>query len=171
MGFSRYYDQDVTVPANTPIGAPVAVTSALETNHLDRIEIDVPDGHDRNTGVRVLSNGTVIVPFNVSGWIIANDHYFTIPFDDDITVGSLVIQAYNTDVYQHTFYVRFVMRNSALAATGGVVSEQIPGTVAPGAQDAVAALAVTPADLGTLQPVAPPAPDLGPPAAPGGGPS
>lgn len=169
MVFTRYYDQPITAPAGTPITAPVSIPVTLETNHLERIEIDVPDGHDRQTGIRVTSNGTVIVPFSPTGFIVANDHYFTIPFDDDITVGDLVIQAYNTDVFDHTFYLRFVMANSQSALTANVVSAQIGGTVAPGTDVAVAALAVTPDDLAAAQLGAPPIPDLPVPvvAAPG----
>jgi hypothetical protein len=170
MVFTRYYDQDLTAPANTPIAAPVSVTPALETNHLERIEVDVPDGHARLTGIRFLGGGTIIVPFSQNGWIVANNHYFAIPFDDDITAGDISVQAYNTDVFPHTFYIRFVLSNRALAAADTIVSAQVPGTVAPGADAAVAALAVTPDDLATAGDAAPAAPPPGPPAAPGAGP-
>jgi hypothetical protein len=165
--FTRYYDQSVVAPAKTPITAPVSIPVALETNHLERIEIDVPDGHDRQTGIQFVSNGTVIVPFSANGFIVANNHYFEIPFNDDITTGDIVIQAYNTDIFDHTFYVRFVMSNSQLAAAANIVSSQNPGTVAPGADQGVAALAVTPDDLAATPPVTPPSPDLSPAVVPG----
>jgi hypothetical protein len=159
--FTRYYDQDVLAPAKTPITAPVSIPVTLETNHLERIEVDVPDGHDRQTGIQFVSNGTVIVPFSANGFIVANNHYFEIPFNDDITAGDIIIRAYNTDIFDHTFYVRFVMSNSQLPAAANVVSAQVPGTVAPGADQAVGSLAVTPDDLAGAPGTLPPAPDTG----------
>lgn len=163
MVFTRYYDQSITAPANTPASSPAQIPVALETNHLDRIEIDVPDGHDRQTGIRITDNGSVIVPFSLNGFIVANNHYFDIPFDDDITAGDLVIQAYNTDVFDHTFYVRFVVRNSTIAATSGIVSVQQSGTTAFGVDQAVAGLAVTPDDLAAAGPQTPAPVPAGPP--------
>lgn len=163
MVFTRYYDQAITAPANTPASSPAQIPVPLETNHLDRIEIDVPDGHDRQTGIRITDNGSVIVPFSLNGFIVANNHYFTIPFDDDITVGDIVIQAYNTDVFDHTFYVRFVVRNSAVAASSQIVSAQQPGTVATNADQSVAGLAVTPDDLAAAGPQLPAPVPTGPP--------
>jgi hypothetical protein len=150
VAFTRYYNQAITAPAGTTPAAPAAVALTLETNHLDRIEIDVPDGHDRQTGIRILSNGTVIVPFSLNDWIVANNHYFTIPFDDDITTGDLVLQAYNQDVFDHTFYVRFVMANSAIPLAAGVVSTAGTVTLPPATADQVAQLAAAPtaADAG-----------------------
>lgn len=166
MVFTRYYSQSITAPANTPIAAPVSITPVLETNHLCAIEIDVPDGHDRQTGIQFLNNGTVIIPFSQNGFIVANDHYFNIPFDDDVTQGDITVRAYNTDVFDHTFYVRFVIQNSASPLAANVVSAQIPGTVTPGSDQAVAGLAVTPDVLAAAAALAPPAPPAGPPAAP-----
>lgn len=126
----------------------------------------MPDGHDRATGIQIVSNGTVIVPFSGNAFIVANSHYFTIPFDDNITVGDLRIQAYNTDVFDHTFYLRFVLSNSVSAVAANVVSSQVPGTVAPADQVTIATLAVTPDDLAVASIPPPPAPDLTVPLAP-----
>lgn len=156
MVFTRYYDQDITAPAGTLITAPVSVVPQLEDNMLERIEIDVPDGHDRLTGIRIAGQSMVIVPFSLNGWIVANNHYFEIPFNDHVSPGDITIQAYNTDVFPHTFYVRFVMSNLALAVTAAVVSAQIRGTVPANADQAVAAVQVTPDDLAAAQLATPP---------------
>lgn len=154
MTFTRYYNQPITATAGTTPASPASIPLTLETNHLDRIEIDVPDGHDRQTGIRILSNGTVIVPFSLNDWIVANDHYFTIPFDDDITNTDLVIQAYNTDVFDHTFYLRFVMANTTVPLASAVVSSAGTVSVTAATSAAVAGLAaVPPAADTTLPPV------------------
>lgn len=155
MTFTRYYNQVITAVAGTTPAAPTSVALTLETNHLDRIEIDVPDGHDRQTGVRILSNGTVIVPFSLNDWIVANDHYFTIPFDDDITIGDLVIQAYNQDVFDHSFYLRFVVANMTVPLAANVVSASGTVSVTPGAVAAVADLSAVPPPVDTTLPPVP----------------
>lgn len=161
MAFTRYYDKSVTAPAGTSAFLPTSVAIALEDAHLERIEIDVPDGHDRQTGIRILGNGTPIVPFSLTEYIVANDHYFTIPFDDDIGANDLSVQAFNTDVFDHTFYLRFVISNRQVAASAGIVTTQQAGTVATGADAGVAGLAVTPDDLAAAQlGTPPPVPDL-----------
>lgn len=107
----RLYYTVATIPAGTPISAPVSQAWPLEDNQLVDVTIEVPDGHCGLTGVRILWAQQQIVPFANDSYLVANDRVLNYPFDDYITSSGLVIEGYNNDIFPHSFYVTALITN------------------------------------------------------------
>lgn len=112
----RLYAISVTVPANTPRAAPVDVALPLEDAQLTRFDITVPDGHNGLTGLRVLWSGQQIVPWGNNSFIVANNRTIPVAFNDYITASGVVFEAFNTDVFAHTFYIELTISDSPTRA-------------------------------------------------------
>ena len=101
----RLYLHSVTVPAGTLQAAPHSEPFPLEDAYLILINLILPKGHSGYTGIRILRSGQEIVPYSNTKFIVSNDRVIPISFRSAINASGLVIQAYNTDVYDHTFYL------------------------------------------------------------------
>lgn len=149
----RFYRFTVTVPSGTAIAAPAAVALPLEDATLKRIEITIPDGHNGLTGIRILWANQQIIPWGNNSWIVANGRIILISFDDEMTVTGLVAQGYNTDVFDHSFYIDVTISDlpsaqqmANNAAAGAVILPASTVTVADPLGPA-ALLASLPADV------------------------
>lgn len=116
---TRLYELDVTIPAGTAKSAAVVTPWPLENNILDTITVVIPSGHCGFTGVRVLQASQQIVPWGNSSYIVANDEKIPIDINIEIGASAITVQAYNTDVYAHTFYLRAAVRDIPLPAPSG----------------------------------------------------
>lgn len=105
----RIYSISVTVPAGTPIGAPVSVPWVTEDNTISDIELEIPPGHNGLTGIRITKGDIQLVPWSKNQWIVANDYSRVFPVGVYIPTGDLKINAYNTGSYPHTFYLRMTV--------------------------------------------------------------
>lgn len=101
----QYTPLTVVVPAGTAIASPLAVTWTLYPGWLESVKIDIPKGHKRLTGIRVTYKGTPVIPFHSTTWILGDGQTHTVPFRDQVMNTGLVVQAYNTDAWPHTFYL------------------------------------------------------------------
>lgn len=106
---SRIETFDVTIPAATAIATPQSTALPFNEGVVQRLEIRVPPGPSGLMGFRITHSGEVVIPNNRDNWIITDDE--KIPWDlDDYPVGSAWgITAYNTDIYPHTVYLRFLV--------------------------------------------------------------
>lgn len=121
----RVYESQFTVPAGTAIAAPVSQPVVLEDARLDTVRVLVPDGHSGLTGLRITWGGTQIMPINAGQWIISNDEIFDWPADEEVTANGLSLTGYNTDIYPHTFYLRFQVSDRTGSLVAGVQSGQL----------------------------------------------
>jgi hypothetical protein len=121
----RVYESQFTVPAGTAIAAPVTQPLVLEDAHLDTVRVLVPDGHSGLTGLRITWGGVQILPINPGTWIISNDEIFDWPADDEVTANGLSLAGYNTDIYPHTFYLRFQVTDRTANPAAGIQSGQL----------------------------------------------
>lgn len=140
---TRFYFVSVAVPAGTPQTAPVVQPVLLEDNQLDQVQVIIPDGHDGTTGLQVQWNGTTIVPYNTGAYLVGNNEEPVFPYGSEVTESGLQIAAFNTDVYEHSFFLRFQI--SDLTATPAVpfISPQAQGAPPPATVAAVVSLAGT----------------------------
>lgn len=120
----RLYLLSAFTPKNTAIVAPVSTPWPMEDAHLDRITVIIPDGHAGLTGIRVLWAGTQIIPFSTNVYLTGNDRVVPIQFDDYITVTGLVIQTYNTDIFDHTFFLEAIISDLPLPAIQPSINAQ-----------------------------------------------
>lgn len=102
----RVFSITVVVPAGTLLTSPLSTPWVTEDNTIVSIEIEIPPGHNGQTGIRLLKGDVQILPFGSNSWIIANDTDKTFPIGSYVPTGDLIIQTYNTGIYSHSFYLR-----------------------------------------------------------------
>lgn len=116
----QYWPLKVTVPAGTPASGPVTQSWPIVQGHLKAIEIDVPPGHAGLTGIAVTYCGVQIFPWELTGFLIPVATRYTVEWDDEIMATQLAVQAFNTDRYNHVFYLRAEVWPSVGGAPGAV---------------------------------------------------
>lgn len=109
---SRIQLFDVVTAANTASGTPQ--TTALDFNDgiVEKLEVVIPPGPSGLVGFRILHSGSAVIPYQSSGWIIADDEKIEWPLEDYPTGSAWAVQWYNADVYDHTLYLRFLMKET-----------------------------------------------------------
>jgi hypothetical protein len=118
---NRVESFDVLVAAGTAQAAAVTTDCTFQDGVLVRLELDVPDGHAGLTGIQILSAKGQMIPYTAGTFLVANDHQFGWDLVGQIDTGSFQVKAFNTDIYPHTFHVRFSVLDFA----------QIPASPAP----------------------------------------
>lgn len=99
----------VTVPANTPIATPVNIPTPFNTGNVERLEIIIPPGFSGLVGFRITHSGSVVIPYQYTQWVITDNEKIEWPLQEYPTGGAWGVQAYNTDVYNHTMYLRYLI--------------------------------------------------------------
>lgn len=143
----RLYTTTVAVPAGTLQSAPFIQQLPLEDANLKRVTITVPDGHNGLTGIRVLWANQQIVPWGNNSYITANNRTIDVDFNDYITVSGLTFQAFNIDVFAHSFYCELTVTDTLSrqqlaqtpATATAVVSSATPPVQDPLSPDALIA--------------------------------
>ncbi len=122
----RIYPVTLTVPLGTQTFNPVTLAVALENALLVDIDLLIPPGHNGFTGLRIRSSRQQIIPWGNVDWIIASDYTHKFPVNEEIGSKSISITAYNTDVYDHTFYLHFTVTNLAPGRAVSLSSSSAP---------------------------------------------
>lgn len=104
---SRIETFDVTIPASTPIATPQTTALNFNDGIIERLEILIPPGPSGLVGFRILHSGTTVIPYAYANFIIADNEVLKWDLENYPTGSAWSIQAYNTDVYAHTLYLRF----------------------------------------------------------------
>lgn len=104
----------VTVAAGTAIAAPQTTTLNWTDGVVERIEVRVPPGPSGLVGFRILHSGQQVIPFRSTDWIITDDEVLSWDVANYPTGNKWAIRAYNVDLYSHTLYFRFLVRELAL---------------------------------------------------------
>jgi hypothetical protein len=96
----------VTVPLGTAQAAPASTQWDLGNVIVETLEIMIPKGHSGLTGIHVDYQGVALIPFaQPAVFLVAADETITVPVDLEIGA-ALTVVAYNTDVFDHAFYLR-----------------------------------------------------------------
>lgn len=122
----RIYPVTLTAPPGTLPTGPITQPVTLENASLISIELLIPPGHCGFTGLRVRSSRQQVLPWGNIDWIIADNYTNTFPVNEEIGSRAISIQAYNTDVYDHTFYIRLLIRDLISPGTGGLSGAMTP---------------------------------------------
>lgn len=108
MAAAEAWEFAVTIPAGTPIGAPVTVPCVLPTRIIRSIRWRVPPGHKGLTGWRVLSSNTQVIPASAGAWMVTDAQSGTFDLPGLPDSGDWQVAGYNTGSFAHTVYVTFV---------------------------------------------------------------
>lgn len=106
---SRIEVFDVVVPKATPKAAPLETLTPWNPGELVGIEVKIPDGHNGLTGFRLLLAHAQAIPYTAGAWITGNDDeldWQTVGYSNS---GSWSVQAYNLDLFDHIFHVRYLV--------------------------------------------------------------
>jgi hypothetical protein len=99
------------VTAGTAIATPVSQALTPSEEIVTDLEIVIPTGHVGLTGIAIFYASRQVIPFDTGDWITANGDVIHWPLSDFPTGGQWVAKAYNTDVYDHSFYLRWLVND------------------------------------------------------------
>lgn len=108
---------DVTVPAGTLKTAPIEVAVVFAVGKVSRFDLTIPSGHSGLTGFRLNSAHQQIIPFTPGSWIIGEDTTREYELSGYPDHGNWTVSAYNTDIYDHTFHMAFLVDELSLVST------------------------------------------------------
>jgi hypothetical protein len=97
------------VPAGTAATSPFSATFSMSPGVVERVEIRVPPGPSGFMGFRLLHSGQVVIPFDQTDWLIADDEKMDWPLRGYPTGDKWSVQMYNEGIYDHTVYFRFFL--------------------------------------------------------------
>ena len=104
---NRIESFDVSVPAGTSKASPQLTDVSFPDGVLVRVELDVPAGHVGLTGIQILAAHGQMIPYTFGAFLVADNHDFQWDLTGQIDTGSFQVNAYNTDVFDHSFHLRF----------------------------------------------------------------
>ncbi|SRR6266536_144277 len=97
------------IPAGTPQSAPVTVDMSMPARIVREIEVLVPPGPNGLMGFQIANSGIQIIPYNAGGFVLSNNETMRWPLVNYASSGSWQLIGYNTGIYDHTVYVRFLL--------------------------------------------------------------
>lgn len=109
---ARLYEKQPTVTAGTAKSSPQQFSWPMEDAYLVSIEIVAPPGPSGLVGIRLSRVGTPIIPYNSDTWLVMDNEKLPVTFEQEITKSGLTVEMYNSDIYDHTFYLRAIVIDS-----------------------------------------------------------
>jgi hypothetical protein len=106
---TRIEVQAVPVPAGTLLTAPQITPMTFDDGRVDTLEIVVPDGPSGLVGFQIRHSKQVIIPYDGVTFIVTNDEVIRWPMETFPEAQKWDVVIYNTDVYQHTLYFRWLI--------------------------------------------------------------
>lgn len=127
----------VTIPASTAQASPYTESVAFPARVVVGVHWKVPPGPSGLMGWRLtMSGGNAVIPTG-GGWIVTDDDSGTWSLTGMPDSGAWEITGYNTDIYDHTVYVDFLLdlvgqAPAAVPLASNSVLSSPPGVAAAG---------------------------------------
>lgn len=100
---------DITAPAGTLSTAPLEVATPIGIGNVIGLELVIPAGHRGTTGLYfAIAHGRAI-PLTRGSWIKGNDDTLRWDLTEYLDAGSWSVFVYNTDIYAHSWQVRYLI--------------------------------------------------------------
>lgn len=99
----------VTLPAGTAQAAPATTALTMPPRTVESVELVIPDGCAGLVGFRLTMAGTPVIPTNLGAWLVSNGEVIRWPLEGYPDSGAWQLQGYNTDLFDHTIYARFLL--------------------------------------------------------------
>lgn len=107
-----------TIPANTPKSAPVTIPIVFPPRTVVQVDWQVPPGPAGLMGWALTIAGQPVIPRNPGAFIVTDGRTQSWPLEDFPDQGQWQLTGYNTDIYDHTVYLDFLLLlNSAPSGT------------------------------------------------------
>lgn len=100
---------EVTTPAATADTAPISTALTMDMGVTRKVEIIIPPGPSGFLGFRIVHSGQTVIPYSGSSWIIGDGEKLEWALDGYPVGAMWSISSYNTDIYEHTIYLRWFM--------------------------------------------------------------
>jgi len=115
QGLGTYvWPVNVTTPAGTPLAAPLTTRPGIGVIWIDSVELRIPIGHRGTTGIYIANSGSQLLPFSQTiSWLVGDDERLVFDFGVQVDSGLQVV-TYNTDLFDHTHYLRIQGRPMVL---------------------------------------------------------
>lgn len=114
---------EVVIPPGTPQTSPVEVLTTVHPSELVGVQIRIPAGHNFLTGLRIAIAHAQVLPRTEGGWIIGDNESLSYDTLGYLNTGALSCFGFNTDIYPHTFHVRYELVDFAYLR--GAAAEQL----------------------------------------------
>lgn len=126
----RFQFFTITATAGTAQSSPLTVKTPFNPGQVVEIEVIIPDGHAGLTGIRFTNAGVTVIPFNQSTFVVSNDEKIRWPLDGFLDSTDWAVQVFNTDIFDHTFFVRYLVNeNSPPGSAVAPVASPLPASV------------------------------------------
>ena len=116
----------VTFPAGTPQANPLTVATPFNDGVVTAIRVRVPNGPMGTMGFTVGYSGQSIVPDTAGTWLVMNDEKWELPLSNNPTGAGWQLRGYNTDVFNHSVYIQYLIDELRVPTPSGSVIEPIP---------------------------------------------
>lgn len=116
----RIESKKATIPAGTSSLSPVTIAFGFDDGQVDMIDILIPPGPSGLVGFAIVHSSQPVIPYTAGDWIIGDDEKLPWPLSNFPTGGKWSLIGYNSDVYDHTIYVRFLITEVTPTVTGPV---------------------------------------------------
>lgn len=101
----RHYT--ATIPAGTPVSAPVTVSVAFDPRIVTQVDWRVPKGPMGVFGWHLSMGNVKVLPDGTDLWVIANGEQGSWPVHDRPDSGGWSVVGYNTGANPHSVYLAF----------------------------------------------------------------
>lgn len=116
----------MTIPGGTLVSTPQTTPLTFNPGIVERIELLVPPGPSGLVGFQIRHSGETVIPHNSSQFIISDGEKITWPIEGYPEGSAWALRAYNTDVYSHTLYLRFLINETTRTDPGRIQLIPIP---------------------------------------------
>lgn len=125
MGATRIETPQLTVPAGTPVSAPVSVSLFAQRAQIIELETVVPPGPSGLVGFSFWHSNAQVIPKIAGTWVIADNETLRWQLEDLSAQPAWLAMAYNLDVFDHTLYFRLQLDDRVPVPSGSVALVEI----------------------------------------------
>lgn len=124
----------VTVPAGTPVNAPLVADISFPSRIVTNISWRVPPGPSGKMGWQLTSAGAPVIPIQRNTYVVTDNQAGDWPLFGYLDSGNWQVTAYNTGVFPHTVYLTFLLDliGSADPSAAGSVGAGVTVVIAGG---------------------------------------
>lgn len=99
----------VTIPAGTPIAAPLVTATQFAPNVVERVEWRFPQGCNGQVGIQIGARSVPVLPGDRTQFFVRSGDSQGIDLEDMHTTGDWSVIGYNLGAFPHTILVTFKM--------------------------------------------------------------
>lgn len=100
---------DVTIPAGTPIAAPLVTALPFSDGIVTKIIVTVPPGPSGFVGFKFTHMGGPVIPYTGTTFVVADDRIVEWDLTNMPSNSGWQLTAYNIDIFAHTLYLEILV--------------------------------------------------------------